>query len=95
MFLFYSMISEFDKLLKRSGLTLKAEHFGSDGAASDLHSLGALFESRLGDHFCGVLSVTRPRPLPSTSFPLHHSLILISFDAILYELLIASLNKQH
>jgi hypothetical protein len=29
-----------------------------------------------------ILSWIRPRPLPSTTFPIHHSLITLSFDAI-------------
>jgi hypothetical protein len=35
----------------------------------------------------------RPRTLPSTSFPINHSLIILSFDLMKSELLAASLNQ--
>jgi hypothetical protein len=41
----------------------------------------------------GIVPDIRPPPLPSKSFPIHHSLITISFDAIIFFAEKASLNK--
>jgi hypothetical protein len=35
-----------------------------------------------------------PRPLPSTSFPIHHSIIILSFNTTQSMILTASINKQ-
>jgi hypothetical protein len=35
-----------------------------------------------------------PPQLPSISFPIHHSLIILSFDAVLPEVLTTSLNSK-
>jgi hypothetical protein len=35
----------------------------------------------------GIVPQIKPRPLPSTSFPIRHSPIILSFDVIQYELL--------
>jgi hypothetical protein len=42
-----------------------------------------------------ILPQIRPQPLPSTSFPIHNSLIILPFDAIESEILTASLNKSY
>jgi hypothetical protein len=41
-----------------------------------------------------IISYIRPRPLPSISFPVHYSLIIVSSDVIHPELLTATLNKS-
>jgi hypothetical protein len=41
----------------------------------------------------GILPWNRSQPLRSTSFPIRHSLIILSFDAVWSELLKESLNK--
>jgi hypothetical protein len=41
----------------------------------------------------GIVPFIKPRLLPSISLLIHYSLIIQSFDAILFELLTASLNK--
>jgi hypothetical protein len=40
-----------------------------------------------------IVPYTRPRPLPSTSFPIYYSLIILSLGAVWSELLKESLNK--
>jgi hypothetical protein len=47
-----------------------------------------------GEEEEGMLCIIKLRLLPSTSFPIHHSLINIPFDAIQSELLIASLHES-
>jgi hypothetical protein len=77
--------------------TTEAEQVASGNNTSDVYPIGAWFKSQLGHRLYRMRLFTvfhvntstvhqnKAQPLPATSFPLHHSLIIQEYNALLYK----------